>query len=230
MLAPSSANRAAQAPPPRCVPGQRSALRDSVIVWAERPGDAHSARNPGQNLCQGCLLGCAMNHIERLRPGGLVISPAFSHVAVIPPGATTIHVGGQNAVDGTGALVGGEDVALQTRQVMANLDTALAAAGATMADLVSVLVLLVDGTDLGNAYGEVAAALGDNPSRRWSRPRSCPGWGSRELWSRSRRSPHCSGERRARAGREDQGRRLADRRLRHRRSTGQGGLGLPHLD
>jgi enamine deaminase RidA (YjgF/YER057c/UK114 family) len=47
--------------------------------------------------------------------------------------------------------VGGEDVALQTRQVMANLCTALAAAGATMADLVSVLVLLVDGTDLGNA-------------------------------------------------------------------------------
>jgi enamine deaminase RidA (YjgF/YER057c/UK114 family) len=103
-----------------------------------------------------------MNHIELLRPGGLVISPAFSHVAVIPPGATTIHVGGQNAVDGTGALVGGEDVALQTRQVMANLGTALAAAGATVADLVSVLVLLVDGTDLGNAY-EAAAALGDNP-------------------------------------------------------------------
>jgi enamine deaminase RidA (YjgF/YER057c/UK114 family) len=104
-----------------------------------------------------------MNHIELLRPDGLVVSPAFSHVAVIPPGATTIHVGGQNAVDGTGALVGGEDVALQTRQVMANLGTALAAAGATMADLVSVLVLLVDGTDLGDAYGEAAAALGDNP-------------------------------------------------------------------
>ena len=104
-----------------------------------------------------------MNHIELLRPDGLVISPAFSHVAVIPPGATTIHVGGQNAVDGTGAMVGGEDVALQTRQVMANVGTAFAAVGATMADLVSVLVLLVDGTDVGNAYGEAAVALGDNP-------------------------------------------------------------------
>jgi enamine deaminase RidA (YjgF/YER057c/UK114 family) len=86
-----------------------------------------------------------MNHIEPLRPGGLVISPAFSHVAVVPPVATTIHVGGQNAVDSTGALVGGKDVALQTRQVMASLGTALAAAGATMADLVSVLVRLPDG-------------------------------------------------------------------------------------
>jgi hypothetical protein len=45
-----------------------------------------------------------------------------------------------------------------------------------------VLVLLVDGTDRGNAYGEAAATLGDDPSRRWSRPRSCPGWGSRVLW------------------------------------------------
>jgi enamine deaminase RidA (YjgF/YER057c/UK114 family) len=104
-----------------------------------------------------------MNHIELLRPGGLVISPAFSHVAVVPPGATTVYVGGQDAVDGTGALVGGEDVALQTRQVMANLATALAAAGATMADLVSVLVLLVDGTDLDKVYGEAAAALRANP-------------------------------------------------------------------
>jgi enamine deaminase RidA (YjgF/YER057c/UK114 family) len=60
-------------------------------------------------------------------------------------------------------LVGGEDVALQTRQVMANVGTALAAVGATMADLVSVLVLLVDGTDVGNAYGEAVVALGDNP-------------------------------------------------------------------
>ena len=96
---------------------------------------------------------------------------------MIPPGETTIHVGGQNAVDGTGALLGGEDVALQTRQVMANLSTALAAAGATLADLVSVTVLLVDGTDLGNAYGEAAAALGDNPEPPWVTAAIVPGLG-----------------------------------------------------
>ena len=77
-----------------------------------------------------------MDEITLLRPEGLVNSPAFSHVAVVPPGATTIYVGGQNAVDATGALVGGDDAAAQTRQVMANLETALAAAGATIADVV----------------------------------------------------------------------------------------------
>ncbi|WP_091966466.1 hypothetical protein [Propionibacterium cyclohexanicum] len=50
-----------------------------------------------------------MTSIPLLRPHGLVSSPAFSHVAVVPPGATTIYGGGQNAVDAAGALVGGDD-------------------------------------------------------------------------------------------------------------------------
>ena len=103
-----------------------------------------------------------MDEITLLRPEGLVNSPAFSHVAVVPPGATTIYVGGQNAVDATGALVGGDDAAAQTRQVMANLETALAAAGATIADLVSMSLLIVDGIDLGAAYAVAAESLGSD--------------------------------------------------------------------
>jgi len=94
-----------------------------------------------------------------LRPEGLVQSPAFSHVAVVPPGATTIYVGGQNAVDGDGVLVGGADAAAQTRQVMKNLHTALAAAGASVHDLVMMTILLADGADLGAAYPVAAAEL-----------------------------------------------------------------------
>lgn len=94
-----------------------------------------------------------------LRPEGLVQSPAFSHVAVVPPEATTIYVGGQNAVDGEGALVGGGDVAAQTGQVMRNLHTALAAAGASVHDLVMMTILVVDGVDVGAAYPVAAAAL-----------------------------------------------------------------------
>ena len=86
-------------------------------------------------------------------------SPAFSHVAVIPPGVATIYVGGQNAVDADGALVGADDIAAQTAQVMANLKTALAAAGASMSDLVSCTILFVEGVDLRAAYGVAAVAL-----------------------------------------------------------------------
>jgi enamine deaminase RidA (YjgF/YER057c/UK114 family) len=100
-----------------------------------------------------------MNSIALLRPPGLVVSPAFSHLAVIPPGATTILLGGQNAVDAEGALVGGTDVAAQTRQAMSNAHTALAAAGATFADVVSWFILLVDGVDVRAAYEAAAAAF-----------------------------------------------------------------------
>lgn len=104
------------------------------------------------------------NPIELLRPPGLVQSPAFSHVAVLPPEATQILVGGQNAVDADGQLVGGGDVAAQTEQVMANLGTALAAAGAGMADLVSVSLLLVDGLDLRAAYAVASTRLAEAPT------------------------------------------------------------------
>ena len=101
-----------------------------------------------------------MTEIQLLRPEGLVASPAFSHVAVVPAGATTVYVGGQNAVDQNGELVGGTDVAAQTRQVMANLVTALQAAGAGIEHLVSVLVMLVEGVDVQAAYAAAAATLG----------------------------------------------------------------------
>ena len=111
-----------------------------------------------------------MTEIQLLRPEGLFASPAFSHVAVVPPGATTVYVGGQNAVDQNGQLVGGTDVAAQTRQVMANLVTALQAAGAGIEHLVSVLVLLVEGVDVQAAYAAAAATLrlreGPSPRQR----------------------------------------------------------------
>ena len=77
--------------------------------------------------------------------------------------ATTVYIGGQNAVDGDGELVGGDDVAAQTQQVMKNLHIALAAAGASVEDLVMMTVLFVDGVDLDEAYPVAAAELAEQP-------------------------------------------------------------------
>lgn len=95
-----------------------------------------------------------------LSPAGLVNSPAFSHVAVVAADATQIHVGGQNAVDEQGRLVGDGDIVAQVEQVMSNLDVALRAAGASVDDLVSLSIAIVEGTDLAAAYGAAAAHLG----------------------------------------------------------------------
>jgi enamine deaminase RidA (YjgF/YER057c/UK114 family) len=100
-----------------------------------------------------------MNSITLLSPEGLVASPAFSHVAIVPAGAETIYVGGQNAVDEQGAMVGGDDPAAQTRKVMANLVTALEAVGASLDDVVSMTVLMVDGIDLQASYAAASEAL-----------------------------------------------------------------------
>jgi enamine deaminase RidA (YjgF/YER057c/UK114 family) len=99
-----------------------------------------------------------MDSVQRLRPDGLVSSPAFSHVAVVPPGATTVYVGGQNSVDADGSLVGA-DVAAQSVRALENARIALAAAGATFADVVQWTVLFVDGVDLAAAYGAIAPLL-----------------------------------------------------------------------
>jgi len=100
-----------------------------------------------------------MDSIQRLRPDGLVRSPAFSHVAVVPPGATTIYIGGQNGVDAEGHIVGPDDIAAQSSKALANARTALEAVGATLADVVQWTVLFVDGADLAAGYGAIAAEL-----------------------------------------------------------------------
>lgn len=97
-------------------------------------------------------------NITLLQPSGLVMSPAFSHVAVVPPGATTIYVGGQNGVDSTGAVVS-DDAAAQSAQAIDNAATALVAAGAGLDDVISWTVLLHADADLRAAYGAVAAKL-----------------------------------------------------------------------
>jgi len=96
--------------------------------------------------------------ITRIQPAGLVVSPAFSHVAIVPPGAATIYVGGQNGVDETGALVA-DDVVEQSVRAVDNVSVALGAAGASLSDVVQWTVLLVEGADLGAAYGAIAPRL-----------------------------------------------------------------------
>jgi len=106
-----------------------------------------------------------MTPIQRLRPQGLISSPAFSHIAIVPPGATTIYVGGQNAVDAEGSLVGEGDVAVQAARALKNAKTALAAAGATLSDVVQWTVLFVDGVDLAAGYRAIASELSsDEPA------------------------------------------------------------------
>ena len=84
-----------------------------------------------------------MSKAEYLKPKGLAINPAYSHVAVAS-GARTIYIAGQVAIDETGAVVGAGDLGAQTEQVMRNIGIALAAAGASFKDVVKITTYVVD--------------------------------------------------------------------------------------
>src|SRR5918996_4344090 len=85
--------------------------------------------------------------VEFLSPEGLPRNPAFSNVAVVSGNVRTIYIGGQDAVDAEGNIVGIGDIAAQTEQVLRNLLTALAAASAGPEHVVKWNVLVVDGQD-----------------------------------------------------------------------------------
>ena len=91
-------------------------------------------------------------HVEYPLPSGQRRNGAYSAVAVIPPGATLVLIGGQNAVNEHGEIVGHDDLEAQAHQVKDNLEAALAAAGCTWANVVRVSVVVKVGSDLRKAF------------------------------------------------------------------------------
>jgi len=79
--------------------------------------------------------------------------------AVRQRGGDTLHLAGQVAWDKDGKVVGAGDLAVQTRQALANLREVLAAAGATPADVVRLRTYVVDHSPdkLAPVLGELGA-------------------------------------------------------------------------
>ena len=101
--------------------------------------------------------------VEFLNPDGLNRNPAFSNVAVVSGNVRTIYIGGQDAIDAEGQIVGVGDLAAQTEQVLRNIRTALAAAGAEPEHVVKWNVLLVEGQDFRAGYAAFQRVWGDRP-------------------------------------------------------------------
>jgi reactive intermediate/imine deaminase len=80
-----------------------------------------------------------------IRADGL--SEPISHYSDAVRAGDTIYVSGQASLDRHGTLVGAGDVVAQTRQVLDNMKLALAAAGATLDDVVKVTVYLAHCAD-----------------------------------------------------------------------------------
>jgi enamine deaminase RidA (YjgF/YER057c/UK114 family) len=107
--------------------GKLAATSWILVLAAALPRDASA----GENRKQAGVV------IEKdfLNPTGLNVPKGFTHV-VTTRGGRLVFVTGQVAYDAKGEVVGKGDLKAQARQVYENLKTALAAAGATFADVV----------------------------------------------------------------------------------------------
>ena len=86
--------------------------------------------------------------VQHLNPETLHQNPAFSQAVAVSGAVKTVYVGGQNAVDTSGKIVGQGDIAAQTEQVMQNLQAALAAGGASLEHVIKWNLFLVQGQPL----------------------------------------------------------------------------------
>src|SRR5215204_646880 len=102
--------------------------------------------------------------VSYVDPEGLHKNPAFTNVVVVEGPVRTVHVGGQNAVDSSGDIVGKGDVVAQTRQVVENLRTALVAGGAGPEHVVKWNLYVVEGQPLQAGFAAFQNAWPETPN------------------------------------------------------------------
>jgi enamine deaminase RidA (YjgF/YER057c/UK114 family) len=102
--------------------------------------------------------------VQHLNPEGVPHNPAFSQAVAVSGRHRTIYVGGQDAVDAAGNVVGVGDLAAQTRQIFANLKLALAAGGAGLEHIVKWNIYVVQGQDLQPGFAVAMEEWGQRPN------------------------------------------------------------------
>jgi enamine deaminase RidA (YjgF/YER057c/UK114 family) len=98
-----------------------------------------------------------------VRASGLYPDTGYAYAAVAAPGSL-VFAAGACPIDEAGEVVGGSDYAAQARQMMANLVTALTAAGSGLADVLktTVYVASADQDDLVAVWDVVHDAFGEH--------------------------------------------------------------------
>jgi len=102
--------------------------------------------------------------VDYLNPPTLARNPAFTQVVVVSGNMKTVYVGGQNAIDASGEIVGRDDLAAQTEGALNNVARALAAAGANLENVVKWNILIVQGHPLAAAFQTFQRVWGVRPN------------------------------------------------------------------
>ena len=95
-----------------------------------------------------------MERIHHVNPDGLMKSPVFSQIVITRGSGKTIYIGGQNSVNANREIVGINDIQVQTRKTMENIESALKACDASFENLVKLNIHIVQGQNLVPAFQE----------------------------------------------------------------------------
>jgi enamine deaminase RidA (YjgF/YER057c/UK114 family) len=101
--------------------------------------------------------------VQYLNPDTLNKNPAFTNVVTVSGPAKTIYIGGQDAVDASGAIVGKGDLRAQTEQILKNIKAALAAAGAQPEHVVKWNIYVLQGQSVQEGFAAFQSVWG-NPA------------------------------------------------------------------
>jgi enamine deaminase RidA (YjgF/YER057c/UK114 family) len=102
--------------------------------------------------------------VQYLNPDALAKNPAFTNVVVVTGPVKTVYIGGQDAVDASGAIVGKGDIGAQAEQVMRNIQAALEAAGADLEHIIKWNVYMVQGQPLQRGFEVFQRVWGRRPN------------------------------------------------------------------
>jgi enamine deaminase RidA (YjgF/YER057c/UK114 family) len=83
--------------------------------------------------------------ISYINPPQLVTPLGYSHAVAVSGDYSTVYIGGQNAIDGQGNIVGKNSLKEQTLQVLNNLETILTGVGGNLASIVKLDINVLQG-------------------------------------------------------------------------------------
>ena len=109
-------------------------------------------------------LASAKGQVQYLNPDTLSKNPAFTNVVVISGSVKTVYVGGQDAVDASGAIIGKGDLKLQTEQILKNIQAALAAGGAQLEHVIKWNLYVLQGQSLNTGFEVFQRVWGKRPN------------------------------------------------------------------
>lgn len=105
-----------------------------------------------------------MTKIDYINPENLVKPRGYSHAISVTGNHQTIYLGGQNAVDENGTLVGKDSLRKQTEQVLTNIEKILGESDAKLENVVKFNIYLVPGQNPQEGFQVFQEKWGDNPN------------------------------------------------------------------